>query len=59
MILDGGLQQRNPERERIQKDLDAYLDAGKMIEILGPGECSGKAINFHGDFRKEFHNGLE
>ena len=30
------VQRRQPERDTLQAELQAYLDSGKMIEILGP-----------------------
>ena len=38
-MLDNRVQHNAPRRESLQRDIDRFLDSGKMIEVLAaPGE---------------------
>ncbi len=50
------IRRRNEERQRIQSDIDRFLDSGKMIEILGT-TSQHKPHAYNNDYRKEMRNG--
>lgn len=47
MILETTCRHRQPLHDEIQRQIDAYVDSGRMIEILAPGESSGARLYFN------------
>ena len=50
------IRERQADRQRIQADIDRFLDSGKMIEVLG-STPQHKPHAYNNDYRKELRNG--
>ncbi len=50
------IRRRNEERQRIQSDIDRFLDSGKMIELLGTTP-QHKPHAYNNDYRKGARDG--
>lgn len=52
-ILQHDIQSKERERQSIQRDIDAFLDKGKMIQILSSTDPSRVMVNFNNSQFKE------